>query len=54
VGMRVAVEEEGDEGGRWRRVCVDGRIVRMEEGGWVEVRRVNARAEGGWGVLCCF
>jgi len=53
-GMRVEVEEEGDEGGRWRRVCVDGRIVRMEEGGWVEVRRVKARAEGGWGVLCCF
>ncbi|KAK5117979.1 hypothetical protein LTR62_004023 [Meristemomyces frigidus] len=23
---------------RWRRVCVDGRIVRVEEGGWVEVR----------------
>ena len=25
--------------GRWRRVCVDGKIIRVGEGGWVEVRR---------------
>ena len=24
---------------RWRRVCVDGKIIRVGEGGWVEVRR---------------
>jgi hypothetical protein len=35
-GVRVEIKE-GD--GRWRRVCVDGVIVRVEEGGWVEVRR---------------
>lgn len=35
-GLRVEFEE-GE--GRWRRVCVDGKIVRVEEGGWVEVRK---------------
>lgn len=35
-GMRIEFDE-GD--GRWRRVCVDGKIVRVGEGGWVEVRR---------------
>lgn len=34
-GVRVGFEE-GE--GRWRRVCVDGRIVMVEEGGWVEVK----------------
>ncbi|KAI9681416.1 MAG: hypothetical protein M1817_002700 [Caeruleum heppii] len=33
-------EEDGDDGEwRWRRVCVDGVIVLLEQGGWVEVRR---------------
>ncbi|KAK4620026.1 hypothetical protein CLAFUW4_11248 [Fulvia fulva] len=27
---------EGDA--RWRRVCIDGKIIRVEKGGWVEVR----------------
>lgn len=35
-GVRIEIRE-GE--GRWRRVCVDGVIVRVEEGGWVEVRR---------------
>jgi diacylglycerol kinase family enzyme len=35
-GLKVELLE--DEG-RWRRVCVDGKIVRVEEGGWVEVRK---------------
>ncbi|KAF1828938.1 hypothetical protein BDW02DRAFT_574447 [Decorospora gaudefroyi] len=35
-GLRIEVLE-GEE--RWRRVCVDGKIVRVEEGGWVEVRK---------------
>ncbi|KAF1920780.1 ATP-NAD kinase-like domain-containing protein [Ampelomyces quisqualis] len=35
-GIRIAMHE-ADE--RWRRVCVDGKIVRVEEGGWVEVRK---------------
>jgi diacylglycerol kinase family enzyme len=29
----------GEEDGRWRRVCVDGKIVRVDKGGFVEVRK---------------
>ena len=25
---------------RWRRICIDGAIVEVEKGGWVEVRRI--------------
>lgn len=35
-GMRIDFDEPD---GRWRRVCVDGRIVRVGERGWVEVRK---------------
>ncbi|KAK0326476.1 hypothetical protein LTR82_002318 [Friedmanniomyces endolithicus] len=35
LGLRIESEEEDD---RWRRVWVDGKIVRVEAGGWVEVR----------------
>lgn len=35
-GLRIVFAEED---GRWRRVCVDGKIIRVEEGGWVEVRK---------------
>lgn len=35
------VEKEEEEG-RWRKVCVDGTIVQLERGGWVEVRRMGA------------
>ncbi|KAF1352526.1 ATP-NAD kinase-like domain-containing protein [Delphinella strobiligena] len=35
-GLRINFEEED---GRWRRVCVDGKIVRVEKGGWVEVTK---------------
>ena len=34
-GLRIVFEEDA----RWRRVCVDGNIVRVDKGGWVEVRR---------------
>ncbi|KAL5117533.1 hypothetical protein ACEQ8H_004563 [Pleosporales sp. CAS-2024a] len=30
--------EFDDDDARWRRVCVDGKIVRVEKGGWVDVR----------------
>jgi hypothetical protein len=34
-------EGEGDRmEGRWRRICVDGLIVRVEEGGWMEVAKM--------------
>jgi diacylglycerol kinase family enzyme len=48
-GMRIEfLERDGDEKsggnddmeGRWRRVCIDGLIVRVEEGGWMEVSQV--------------
>jgi diacylglycerol kinase family enzyme len=37
-GVRVEMQEEGEDG-RWRVVCVDGKTVETEEGGWVEVLR---------------
>jgi len=35
-GMRIKFDEED---GRWRRVCVDGKIIQVGKGGWVEVRK---------------
>jgi diacylglycerol kinase family enzyme len=35
-GLRIELAEEE---GRWRRVCVDGKIIRVEKGGWIEVRK---------------
>ena len=40
-GIRIDFDEQD---AHWRRVCVDGRIVRVGEGGWVEVRK-NTGAE---------
>jgi diacylglycerol kinase family enzyme len=40
-GLRIEFDEED---ARWRRVCIDGKIVRVEQGGWVEVR--NGAGEG--------
>lgn len=34
-GLKIQFNEDD---GRWRRVCIDGKIVRVEKGGWVEVR----------------
>ncbi|CAE7216888.1 hypothetical protein CFE70_010104 [Pyrenophora teres f. teres 0-1] len=39
-GLRI--EFQGLEGeGRWRRICVDGKIVQVDGEGWVEVRKVD-------------
>ena len=35
-GLRIDFEEPD---ARWRRICVDGKIIRVGEGGWVEVRK---------------
>lgn len=35
-GLRIDFEE-GEE--KWRQVCIDGKIVAVEQGGWVEVRK---------------
>jgi len=35
-GMRIDLHEPDS---RWRRICVDGKIVQVGEGGWIEVRK---------------
>lgn len=37
-GLRIDFDG-GEEEGRWRRICVDGKIVRVEKGGWVELKK---------------
>ena len=37
-GLRIEFQGREEEG-RWRRICVDGKIVRVEKDGWVELRR---------------
>jgi len=32
-----------EKDGRWRRICVDGKIVRIEENGWIEVTKEAGR-----------
>ncbi|KAF1974796.1 hypothetical protein BU23DRAFT_91035 [Bimuria novae-zelandiae CBS 107.79] len=39
-GLKIEFKEKE---GRWRRVCVDGKIVKVEEGGWVGVRKEERR-----------
>ncbi|KAL9117747.1 MAG: hypothetical protein Q9187_005716 [Circinaria calcarea] len=34
--LRIEFDEPD---GRWRRVCVDGKIIRVGKGGWMEVKR---------------
>ena len=35
-GMRIDFEEEDE---RWRQICIDGKIIAIDEGGWIEVRK---------------
>jgi diacylglycerol kinase family enzyme len=35
-GFRIGFDEPE---GRWRRVCIDGRVIMIEEGGWFEVQK---------------
>ena len=35
-GLRIEFEEPDS---RWRRICVDGKIISVGEGGWMEMRR---------------
>ncbi|KAL7268397.1 hypothetical protein RUND412_008984 [Rhizina undulata] len=46
LGLRIRVNEKED---RWRRICVDGAIVQLEAGGWVEVGK--AVAAGGLEIV---
>ncbi|TVY45879.1 Sphingosine kinase [Lachnellula occidentalis] len=43
-GLRIDFLEEGTEW-KWRRCCIDGLIVGVEEGGWMEVQLVPKGAE---------
>lgn len=45
-GLRIDFDEEDE---RWRRVCVDGKIVRVDKGGWVEIKREESEVLD---VLC--
>ena len=45
-GVRIELVNDGnEEEERWRRICVDGKIVRLEPGGWVDVRLDRTRGE---------
>lgn len=37
-GLRIDFEGRENDS-RWRRICVDGKIVRLESDGWVELRK---------------
>ena len=39
-GLKINFLEEGEDW-KWRRCCIDGLIVGVEEGGWMEVQRVE-------------
>ena len=41
-GLRIAFDGMEDDA-KWRRICVDGKIVRVEGEGWVEVRKETRR-----------
>jgi diacylglycerol kinase family enzyme len=41
-GLRIDFQGR-EEDGRWRRICVDGKIVRVESDGWVEMRKDGRR-----------
>jgi len=41
-GLRIEFQGKEEEG-RWRRICVDGKIVRVEADGWVELRKDTRR-----------
>ncbi|PBP18014.1 glycogen synthase kinase mutation revertant [Diplocarpon rosae] len=38
-GIKILFKEQGQDW-RWRRACIDGSIVGVEEGGWMDVRLV--------------
>ncbi|KAF2660429.1 hypothetical protein K491DRAFT_688190 [Lophiostoma macrostomum CBS 122681] len=41
-GLKIQFEGK-EKDARWRRICIDGKIVRLEENGWVEVRKEQRR-----------
>jgi hypothetical protein len=47
-GLRVEFDEEDEQ---WRLVCVDGKIVAIARGGWVEVTRIPGSGIDGRRVI---
>lgn len=43
-GLRIEFDEEDEE---WRKVCVDGKIVSIAKGGWVEAMRIPSTGVDG-------
>ncbi|KAF2852932.1 hypothetical protein T440DRAFT_466497 [Plenodomus tracheiphilus IPT5] len=42
-GLKIEFQGK-EEDARWRRICIDGKIVRVEKDGWVELRKEERRA----------
>jgi len=42
--IEVNFKEEGEDW-KWRRCCIDGKIVGIEEGGWMKVEMVKPGEE---------
>jgi diacylglycerol kinase family enzyme len=40
-GFRISFDDDADVDPKWRRICVDGKIVVVEPKGWVEVRKAE-------------
>ena len=49
VGMRIAFREDDE---RWRMVCVDGKIIAVEKGGWVCVDVLESQGGGRLRLVC--
>jgi diacylglycerol kinase family enzyme len=41
-GLRIEFQGKEKES-KWRRICVDGKIVKVEEDGWIELRKEQRR-----------
>jgi diacylglycerol kinase family enzyme len=41
-GLRIEFQGKEDDA-RWRRICIDGKIVRLEKNGWVEIKKEARR-----------
>jgi hypothetical protein len=48
TSLRIEMQESEE---KWRMVCVDGKIVAVEEGGWVEMTMLEGKGMGGRRVV---
>lgn len=47
-GLRIEFDEEDE---KWRMICVDGKIVTVPKGGWIEVTRIPGTGMNGRRVI---